>query len=218
MTTHLQSDQPPAPPTTALRLAESGELGSDAAGHELPEFATVMRGYDRGQVDDFVTRLQEFVYDAELRATNAERRVAQAQRRMEDLERELSRAAEQAASPAAAYDDLGERIATILRLAAEESEALRSAAREQAEQMLEESRREREQQRQAAERELGDISRRRDGVVAELGRVRDVLTALGLSGGSDGAPREADPQAVAAAIGPGEEDAIDLTEPQAADR
>ncbi len=165
----------------AERLADSGELPLPVVSSVLPEFATVMRGYDRGQVEDYVTRLQEFLYDAELRATNADRRVSQAQRRMDDLERELSRAAELAKSPAAAYDGLGERIATILRLAAEEADSIRAAARDEADTMLEETRREREQIQHSAERDLADLSRRRDGVVNELNRVKDVLTTLGLA-------------------------------------
>jgi cell division septum initiation protein DivIVA len=182
--------------------------------HDLPEFATVMRGYDRGQVEDYVIRLQEFLYDAELRATNADRRVTQSQRRMDDLERELSRAAEIAESPASAYDGLGERIATILRLAAEEADSIRATARDEADTLLEETRREREQIKNAAERDLADLSRRRDGVVGELNRVRDVLTTLGLSGTTSSAT----PSEVAAAVSAVDDDAtvvIDLVDRQA---
>jgi cell division septum initiation protein DivIVA len=181
-------------------LSDSSELALGA--QDLPEFATVMRGYDRGQVEDYVTRLQEFLHDAEVRATNADRRVSQTQRRMEDLERELGRAAQLAERPAAAYDGLGERIATILRLAAEEADSIRTAARQDADATLEETRREREQVKSASERDLAELSRRRDGVVNELNRVRDVLTALGLAGSSADASLTDDvqPADVAASI------------------
>jgi cell division septum initiation protein DivIVA len=200
--------------TPVERLSDSGEMPLPVVSHDLPEFATVMRGYDRGQVEDYVIRLQEFLYDAELRATNADRRVMQAQRRMEDLERELSRAAELAESPAAVYDGLGERIATILRLAAEEADSIRSAARDDADTQLEETRREREHIKSAAERDLADLSRRRDGVVTELNRVRDVLTALGLSGQAEAAT--ASDVAAAAQSDEDKTIVIDLADRQAA--
>ena len=195
---------------------DSGVLPVAALTTDLPEFATVMRGYDRGQVEDYVVRLQEFLHDAEVRATNADRRVAQTQRRMEDLERELSRAAEQSASPVAAYDGLGERISTILRLAAEEAESIRTTARAEADALADQTRRECEQARLAAEHDLTDIARRRDGVVTELNRVRDVLTALGLSGGQ---PTAVQPSQVQTALAePEQEDGdqgatvVDLTD------
>ncbi|MCW2572455.1 MAG: hypothetical protein JWO88_2513 [Frankiales bacterium] len=191
-----------APPAQFVDpLADSAELALTA--QDLPEFATVMRGYDRGQVEDYVTRLQEFLHDAEVRATNADRRVSQAGRRMEDLERELSRAAELAERPAAAYDGLGERIATILRLAAEEADSIRTAARQEADATLADTRREREQIKQAAERDLAELARRRDGVLGELNRVRDVLTTLGLAGGAADPTQSGpvQPSSVAAAMG-----------------
>lgn len=172
--------------TTAIERPETFKVDVE----ELPEFATVMRGYDRGQVDDYVTRLHEFIYDAEQRAGNAERRIAQSARRIEDLERELSRALERSSAPSAVYEGLGERVGAILRLASEEAESVREAARDEANEIKDAARREKEGQITAAERELTEIGRRRDGVVAELARVRDVLSALGLSAGQ---PEEKQP-------------------------
>lgn len=175
-----------APPAAAPRPEphhpDTGELTVQALSHDLPEFATVMRGYDRGQVEDYVTRLQEFLHDAEQRAAHADRRLAQTQRKVEDLERELARAAELAKTPGAAYDQLGERISTILRLAAEEADSIRNGARNEAEAIVDAAQREADQARISAEHALNDLSRRRDGVVTELNRVRDILTSLGLSG------------------------------------
>lgn len=178
---------PVPPPGEAERRArdphpDTGDLTLQALSHDLPEFATVMRGYDRGQVEDYVTRLQEFLHDAEQRAAHADRRLAQTQRKIADLERELARAADLATTSGAAYDQLGERISTILRLAAEEADSIRSGARNEAESIVEEAQREADQSRIAAEHALTELSRRRDGVVAELNRVRDILTTLGLSG------------------------------------
>jgi hypothetical protein len=189
-----QAGSPSPPLLTPDALPDSGDLWLGE--QDLPEFATVMRGYDRGQVEDYVTRLQEFLHDAEVRATNADRRLSQSQRRMDDLERDLSRAAEQAERPATAYDGLGERIATILRLAADEADSIRAAARQDADATVEEARREREQLLYAAERDLAELSRRRDGVVGELNRVRDVLTALGVAGSATEHPEVTDPAVV----------------------
>jgi cell division septum initiation protein DivIVA len=178
-----------------------------------------MRGYDRGQVEDYVTRLQEFLHDAEQRAMHADRRLAQMQRKAADLEREVARATELASTPGAAYDQLGERISTILRLAAEEADSIRTAARNDAEALLEQARREADQARITAEHALSDLSRRRDGVVSELNRVRDILTSLGLSGdheeGGADAPAAA-PQTVAVPAPKGANVVIDLTDRQAA--
>jgi cell division septum initiation protein DivIVA len=176
---------------TTRTPADTDEVLAAALAHDLPEFATVMRGYDRGQVEDYVVRLQEFLHDSEQRAANADRRVAQTQSRIEGLERELTRAAEVAREPGATYDGLGERISTILRLAAEEAEGLKSTARSEADSIVEEARRDAERGRVAAEHALNDLSRRRDQVVAELNRVRDILTTLGLSkeAAEDGEPK-----------------------------
>jgi cell division septum initiation protein DivIVA len=197
-------------PDTHRPTADTGELLAAALAHDLPEFATVMRGYDRGQVEDYVVRLQEFLHDAEQRAANADRRVGQTQNRIEGLERELARAAEAAREPGAAYDDLGERISTILRLAAEEADSLRDSARTEAESIVEEARRDAERSRVAAEHDLNELSRRRDQVVGELNRVRDVLTALGLSKESSQVDEHERPKATS------DTTVIDLTDRQTA--
>ena len=200
----------------AEAATDTGSLAVAALTTELPEFATVMRGYDRGQVEDYVVRLQEFLHDAEVRAANADRRVTQAQRRITDLEREVARASENVAGPAAAYDGLGERIATILRLAAEEADSIRATARDEADSLADKTRSECEQAKLPTEHELADIARRRDGVVSELNRVRDVLTTLGLSGGQGPQPVQAAQvqEAVTASAEEGA-DVVDLTDRQA---
>jgi DivIVA domain-containing protein len=150
---------------------------------DLPQFASVMRGYDRGQVDDYVARLIDFLGDAEQRASRAERGLADALRRNERLTEQLREAIErQDQTPEASrpYEGLGERVETILRLAADEADELRQRGRSDAADILEEAKRRRDQERQRAEQELGAVADRRDGVVAELRRVQDVLATLGL--------------------------------------
>lgn len=80
-----------------------------------PEFAVAVRGYDRGQVDDYVARLGDFLADAEQRAQHAEAGAAELDRRTPQ-------------GGGASYDGLGERVEAILRLASEEADSLRRKA------------------------------------------------------------------------------------------
>lgn len=148
----------------------------------LPQFATVMRGYDRGQVDDYVARLNDFVADAEQRAHRAERSIADVTRRNERLTEELRHAIERQHSEHAGepYEGLGERVEHIFRLAGEEADSIRAQARAEAEEIMADAKRRRETERENAERELTAVASRRDAVVGELRRVQDVLATLGL--------------------------------------
>jgi hypothetical protein len=137
----------------------------DAAAAPLPQFATVIWGYDRGQVNDYVARLNEFVAD-EIR-------------RNELLTEEIEQR-KQRPSAREPYEGVGERIETILRLAADEADALRERGVSQAAELVESARREHEQLIQSAERDLQAVGERRDAVVAELRKVQDVLATLGL--------------------------------------
>jgi DivIVA domain-containing protein len=163
-------------PIDRASIDDSGQL-------DLPQFASVMRGYDRGQVDDYVARLNDFLGDAEQRANRAERSVADALRRNERLTEELRQSIERhqrEPSSSEPYEGLGERVETILRLAAEEADALRQRGKSDADEMVEQARRRREQEVQAAEKDLAAVGQRRDSVVAELRKVQDVLATLGL--------------------------------------
>jgi F0F1-type ATP synthase membrane subunit b/b' len=168
--------QPSPPPDPQL-------VEDTVTGVDLPQFASVMRGYDRGQVDDYVARLNDFLSDAERRAVRAERGLTDALRRNERLTEELRTAIERQSSEPSArapYEGLGERIESMLRLAADEADALRERGRAEAAELLDEAKREREQEVQAAERDLAAVAERRDSVVTELRRVQDVLATLGL--------------------------------------
>ena len=148
----------------------------------LPEFTPAMRGYDRGQVDDYVARLGDFVADAEQRAQRAEDNVAELIRRNERLTEELRQAIDRRrpGRSGAAYDGLGERVSEILRLATEEADAIRMQARTDSEAMVTEATKHRASERESRERELAEMTTRRDAVVAELRRVQEVLATLGL--------------------------------------
>lgn len=165
-----------------MSVHESVATPDHAGQADVLQFATVMRGYDRGQVDDYVARLNDFLADAERRADRAERTLTDLTRRNERLSEELRQAIERRPepSPGRPYDGLGERIESMLRLAAEEAESVRQQGHDQAEEMIDAARRRRENEVAEAERELRGVGERRDAVVAELRKVQDVLATLGL--------------------------------------
>lgn len=164
---------------------------------DLPQFATVMRGYDRGQVDDYVARLNDFLADAERRADRAERSIADLNRRNERLTDELRQAIERRREPEPGqpYEGLGERIESMLRLAAEEAQAIRQQGQDDASELVDEARRQRETEVANAERDLAAVAQRRDGVVVELRKVQDVLATLGLRQAIDTDDLTVDPAA-----------------------
>lgn len=57
--------------TTTPRRPTPAGASLDADGNR-PQFAVVVRGYDRHQVDDYVTRLLEYLSEAEQRTRTAE--------------------------------------------------------------------------------------------------------------------------------------------------
>jgi hypothetical protein len=100
---------------------------------ETPEFAYGLRGYDRLQVDDYVTRLREYTSEVEDRAIEAERRVAvlqseraKANRKLEDSVRREADLRRQVAE--AGGENLPQRLAQILELARDEAEEMRVRA------------------------------------------------------------------------------------------
>ncbi|HVW79913.1 MAG TPA: DivIVA domain-containing protein [Mycobacteriales bacterium] len=149
---------------------------------DAPEFAPAMRGYDRGQVDDYVARLRDFLADAEERAQRAEANaadlIARNERVTEELRQAIDRRSERRSGNS--YEGLGERVSEILRLATEEADAVREQARAEAEAMVAEANRHREAERGSCERELAEMTARRDAVLAELQRVQEALATLGL--------------------------------------
>jgi cell division septum initiation protein DivIVA len=146
---------------------------------DLPQFGTARRGYDRGQVEDFVRRLQDSLSDAEARAERAEQAGAEASRLVEELRTELLEA-RRGPTVANHYEGLGERIDSILRLAAEEAGAMLVRARAEADAMIAAAEQRREEELATARQELDQVGERRDSVVGELRRVQDVLAGLSL--------------------------------------
>ena len=90
-------------------------------------FELVRRGYDRGQVDDRITKLVADRDSALARITSLEKRI-------EELHLETQNAQAQVNDAEPSYAGLGARVEKILRLAEEEAKDLREEARRAAEQ------------------------------------------------------------------------------------
>jgi len=99
------------------------------AGQELPEFALVMRGYDRQQVDDYVSTLRGYLDEMSARANGYD----------------PSRRSESTAigSPEAASGDpvalLGDRLMRVLHEAQDAATAIRREAEQDAERVREQA-------------------------------------------------------------------------------
>src|SRR6202050_2383310 len=106
------------------RLAGLGHMQSDIDAQltnffeEAPprEFATVMRGYDRHQVDEHIRQIETEARTNREAAQSMKRELSEAHRQIQEQERPT-------------YSGLGARIEQLLRLAEEQGSALVQAAR-----------------------------------------------------------------------------------------
>lgn len=129
-------DDEAAPPL--LRLSDPGAL---------PSFDVARRGYHRGQVDEYLDRLEQSLAVAQAHQEAAQSDRNAAAQRVAVLEQELSEARRKLTeSERPTYAGLGARVEQMLRLAEEEAEQIRqaaltqtSAARTQAETLLEQA-------------------------------------------------------------------------------
>jgi len=83
------------------------------------EFATVMRGYDRHQVDEHIRQIDAEVRQHREQTTTLKRELSEAHRQIQEQERPT-------------YSGLGARIEQLLRLAEEQATELVQAARSEA--------------------------------------------------------------------------------------
>jgi cell division septum initiation protein DivIVA len=121
-----------------------------------PSFDTVLRGYERRQVDDFVAQ-----HRAEIAALREELAEAQRQRKLatdhaEATETELRelRARSAHAEPAAKEDSFGYRAEKLLRMAEQEAAEARSHATKESAAIIERARTEAEKHRHEVEQNL----------------------------------------------------------------
>jgi cell division septum initiation protein DivIVA len=127
---------------------------------EAREFTSVLRGYDRIEVDEYVAWLRNQVIEAEDRATRAEAALVQCRREL-------------ASSPTTA--GISQRLAAMLQLATEEADEIRARARAESEMRTREAANQAErmiaeatQRRDAIQREVDDLSETREELVQRM--------------------------------------------------
>ena len=171
---------------------------------DQPEFALVMRGYDRPQVDEFVAVQANQLGTAEQQRDAAAREASQLRREVEELRARLHVVEERELTETPkSLDVVGERVGTILRTAWEAADALRDEAQKEADALRAEAERagrveaetllgETRRVRAELEAEVNDLTRRRDAVMAELEHLRSVLAGIlgpaAVEGQLDGEP------------------------------
>ncbi|MHB8294041.1 MAG: hypothetical protein ACYDH5_05330 [Acidimicrobiales bacterium] len=149
----------------------------------LPEFAVALRGYDRAQVEDYVTKQSRWLEAAQARTEAAEEQLAAATGKVEDLRRKLRALEHQnLSSPPPSIEALGERVARILSEAWEAAEELRkeaesdaATARARADELLA---RTEATARERAAALVQDADRRRQQMLEELEAERAERSAL----------------------------------------
>lgn len=90
-------------------------------------FETVMRGYNRRQVNDYMSRTTDQIHDLETRLGQALDALAQTRGELVQARDQAAASQEQAANRPA-HEEVSERLSQILRLAAEEAEQERAKA------------------------------------------------------------------------------------------
>lgn len=135
------------------------------------DFETAPRGYQRHQVDRYVTALQRQLAELSRRAGEAEQRLAAREAELALLRVEAAR---RDPSPGTARPSqwLGWRLERVLSLAEEEAEAIRAEARAEAARTVADAAREADRIRAGARREREDLRR-------QAARVHDRLAAMG---------------------------------------
>jgi chromosome segregation ATPase len=134
--------------------------GPDEGG---PVFDLVRRGYDREQVDGHLAWLEERVHEAEQARESAEASAAQA-----SADAERARAELEAGRPN--WDQLGERISSILNLAEEEGTEIRAARSREADQLLAQARHDAAEAERLHGVRLRDAERQAQEIVREAQR------------------------------------------------
>lgn len=150
-----------------------------------PCFGTVMRGYDRAEVDGFLVQNAARLARLERELADAQRLRLRAVRRAEELEGNL-RAARADPMPADADSSFGVRAEKLIRLAEQEAAEVRTDARRDAAAILEETRTEAAAHRNDVEQALiaretqleQEVAQRGAGLVEQEERAADHLAAV----------------------------------------
>jgi cell division initiation protein len=140
------------------------------------EFVTTRRGYDPDQVREYLLQIADQVEKLEAMAREAR------------LQADAARRFEQETPKVDLYEQLGERVAELIRAAEQQAEQIRRDAQDEAEQITREARADAdrvrldaqgkaEQAREEAERALREARERADRTLAGLTTRRDALVA-----------------------------------------
>jgi cell division septum initiation protein DivIVA len=100
--------------------------------HEPSGFDVVMRGYDRRQVEDYVERVEVALVEADRQHSDDGERLAALELEVGSLQSRLVEAEQRAAGLPEPASRIGERLATMLRLAEEEAEQIVTQAQDRA--------------------------------------------------------------------------------------
>mgnify|MGYP001094260958 CR=1 FL=1 len=119
-------------------------------------FDTVLRGYERRQVDDFVSRLKSELAQAKDELADAQRKRRLANEHAEATERELRdlRAKSAHSEPRSVEDSFGYRAEKLLRIAEQEAAEVRTHASRESAAIIEQARTEAEKHRHEVEQSL----------------------------------------------------------------
>jgi DivIVA domain-containing protein len=206
-----------APSDTTRRVAPGDEtqILADATTQLPPQFATAVRGYDKAQVDDYVTRLHRRFHEMQASATEEVRSL---QRRLASLQQAVSLPTSRSMTEFAAKmgEMLGEAADAAHRLREgmhQEAEAAHQAAGDTRDKLLAAAKAEAERIVEAAQAEgrairseIAELVASRDMVLDELERLRtrlsDLVPAPERATGSPGATADDDDRA--AGTGPAE--------------
>jgi chromosome segregation ATPase len=137
-----------ATPTTATSSGSSNSAS-------LP-FDTVLRGYERRQVDDYVTKAKEEIAQLKEELAEAQRKRRLATEHAEATERELRdvRAKSAHSEPRSVEDSFGYRAEKLLRIAEQEAAEVRTHASRESASIIEQARTEAEKHRHEVEQSL----------------------------------------------------------------
>jgi len=146
-------------------MSAGGQVQETSGAADRSRFVTVMRGYDRIEVDEYVrdTRRTVQALRAELAQSDERRRLAE--QRAESVEQEMRTAQPRTAPPE--EEGFGMRAERLLRIAEQEAAEIRSGASREAAATLQQSRAEAERARHEAEQALIARSSRFDEQAAQ---------------------------------------------------
>jgi hypothetical protein len=143
--------------STPSNSASSSSAPSTPTGNEhQPQFDTVLRGYERRQVDEFaVEKNKEIAWlKMELAEAHRQRRLATEHAEGTEAEMRELRASSAHSEPAAIEDSFGYRAEKLLRMAEQEATEARAHATKESASIIERARTEAEKHRHEVEQQL----------------------------------------------------------------